>query len=239
MISFIVPAYNEERWIAPCLESVRAAMEKTDTSWEVIVVDDASTDSTAQIAERMGARVIRVARRQVSAVRNAGARAAQGQQLFFVDADTCANERAIGAALDALRAGAVGGGCVFKFDRPLPLWGRILYPIGAAVGRRIRLVGGCFLFCTRVAYEAAGGFSERLYSGEDMAFIQALKRVGRFVVPAPTVITSGRKFDVVGLGKAIFLLVKIAVGGRHLESRDRLDIIYGKGAAESREPRRD
>jgi hypothetical protein len=183
----------------------------------------------------MGARVIRVARRQVAAARNAGAREAQGEQLFFVDADTRANEWAVGAALDALRGGAAGGGCVFEFDRPLPLWGRILYPIGVAVARRIRLVGGCFLFCTRAAYAAAGGFSERLYAGEDLAFIRALKRVGRFVVPAPTVVTSGRKLDVIGTGERIRLLLKIAVGGWHVEKRDGLDFLYGKRSEQSRE----
>ena len=234
MISFIVPAHNEERWIGQCLGSIRTTMEKLGEPHEVVVVDDASTDSTAQIAEQMGARVIRVEHRHIAATRNAGAREARGEVFFFVDADTQANEQAVGAALDALRSGAAGGGCVFEFDRPLPLWGRIMYPIGVGVGRLIRWVGGCFLFCTREAYGATGGFSERLYAGEEIAFIRALKKVGRFVVLRPTVITSGRKLDVLGPWEAIPLLFAIAIRGPYVKKRDGLDFLYGKRAQDSK-----
>jgi glycosyltransferase involved in cell wall biosynthesis len=74
------------------------------------VVDDASTDSIAQIAQQMGARVIRVEHCHIAAIRNAGAREARGEVFFFVDADTQANEPAVGAALQALCSGAAGGG---------------------------------------------------------------------------------------------------------------------------------
>jgi glycosyltransferase involved in cell wall biosynthesis len=70
MISFIVPAHNEERWIGKCLGSIRTTMEKPGEPHEVVVVDDSSTDSTAQIAGQMGARVIRVEHRHISAARN-------------------------------------------------------------------------------------------------------------------------------------------------------------------------
>jgi len=234
MISFIIPAHNEELWIGKCLASIRSSMEKLGEAHEVIVVDDASTDSTPQIAEEMGARVIRVEHRRISATRNAGASAAQGKVFFFVDADTQANEWAVGAALDALRSGAAGGGCVFEFDRPLPLWGRIMYPVGVGIGRLIRWVGGCFLFCTREAYDASGGFSERLYAREDIAFIQALKRVGRFAVPKPTVVTSGRKLDVVGPWEAIRLLLALAIRSPRHKKKDGLDFLYGKRAQDCR-----
>jgi hypothetical protein len=54
------------------------------------------------------------------------------------------------------------------------------------------------VLCTREAYGAVGGFSESLYAGEDLAFVQALKKVGRFVVPKATVVTSARKLGVAG-----------------------------------------
>lgn len=127
MLSFIVPAYNEERWIGKCLSSIRTTMALVAEPYEVIVVDDASTDATSQIAQRIGARTLRVEHRKISAVRNAGAAAACGQVFFFVDADTQVNERVVSAALAVLRAGAAGGGCVFDFDGPTPLWGRICF----------------------------------------------------------------------------------------------------------------
>src|SRR5260221_11998151 len=127
MISFIVPAHNEERWIGRCLGSIRTTMAKLAEPYEIIVVDDASTDSTLQIAQQMGVRTIRVEHRKISAVRNAGARTACGEMLFFVDADTQVNERAVGAALAALRYGAAGGGGFFEPDDPTHFWGRIFH----------------------------------------------------------------------------------------------------------------
>jgi len=122
MLSFIVPAHNEELWIGKCLHSIRTTMEKGSEPYEVIVVDDASTDSTHQIAQQMGVRTVQVEHRKISAVRNAGARAACGELFFFVDADTQVNERAVSSALAVLRAGAAGGGCVVELDGPTPLW---------------------------------------------------------------------------------------------------------------------
>jgi glycosyltransferase involved in cell wall biosynthesis len=236
MISFIVPAHNEELWIGGCVGSIRTTMEKLGEPHEVIVVDDGSTDSTSQIAERMGARTIRVELRKISAVRNAGARLACGDVFFFVDADTQVNERAVSAALAVLRSGAAGGGCVFEFDGTIPLWGRIMHRIGVLGGRLIRWVGGCFLFCTRDAFVATGGFSEALHAGEDIAFCQALKKVGRFVVPKPTVVSSGRKLDVVGPWEVAGLVLRIALRGPRYENKWVLDILYGQRAQDCRRP---
>jgi glycosyltransferase involved in cell wall biosynthesis len=236
MISFIVPAHNEELWIGKCLGSIRTAMAALAEPYEVIVVDDASTDATPRIAGQMGARVIRVEYRKISAVRNAGARAAGGEVFFFVDADTQVNERAVGAALGALRAGAAGGGCVFDFDGPTPLWGRIILFFAVLAARVIRWVGGCFLFCTREAYRATGGFSESLYAGEDIAFVQALKKVGRFVVLKPKVVSSGRKLNVVGPWEVLGLMLTIALRGPRYENKMVLDILYGRRAEECKKP---
>ena len=236
MLSFIVPAHNEELWIGKCLASIGKTMETVAQPFEVIVVDDASTDSTHQIAQQMGVRILRVEHRKISAVRNAGARMACGEVFFFVDADTQVNERAVRAALAALRAGAAGGGCIPELDGPIPLWGRIIHFMACVIGRLIRWVGGCFLFCTREAYSATGGFSESLYAGEDIAFVQALKKVGRFVVLKPTVITSGRKLDVVGPWEVMGLMLRIAIRGPRYESKWVLDILYGRRAQDCRKP---
>ena len=236
MISFIIPAHNEELWIGKCLGSIGTAMEKLAEPYEIIVVDDASTDATTRIAEQMGARLIRVAHRKISAVRNAGARAATGEIFFFVDADTKANEQAVRAALVALRAGAAGGGCAPDLDGPVPVWGRIILSFSVAVGRLIRLVGGCFLFCTREAYEKTGGFSETLYAGEDIAFVRALKKVGRFVVPKPTIVTSGRKLAVAGPWEVLVLMFTIAIRGPHYDSKWVRDLLYGQRAQDCKKP---
>ena len=75
MLSVIVPAYNEELLIGRTLRALRAAGGALGQPFEVIVVDDASTDRTAAIAAEHGARVLSVHNRQIAATRNAGARA--------------------------------------------------------------------------------------------------------------------------------------------------------------------
>src|SRR5215216_6097227 len=102
MISFIVPAHNEEAWISRCLSAIHKAMATAALEYEVVVVDDASTDITASIAKQNGARVIAVAHRQISAARNAGARESRGDVLIFVDADTLVNAGVIRSAIRAI-----------------------------------------------------------------------------------------------------------------------------------------
>ena len=236
MLSFIVPAHNEERWIGQCLHSIRATMASVAEPYEVIVVDDASTDSTHQIAQQMGVRTLQVAHRKISAVRNAGAHAASGEIFFFVDADTQVNERAVRGALCALREGAAGGGCLIDLDGPTPVWGRIILFLAVPMARLIQWAGGCFQFCTREAFNTTGGFSENLYAGEDIAFCQALKKAGRFVVLKPRVITSGRKLNVVSPWELMVLMLTIALRGPRYESKWILDILYGQRAQDSKKP---
>ena len=149
---------------------------------------------------------------------------------------TQVNERAVSAALTALPFGAADGGCVIDLDGPTPLSGRIILFFAVLIARLIRWVGGCFLFCTREAYSATGGFSESLFAGEDIAFVQALKKVGRFVVLKPTVVTSGRKLHVVGPWEVLALMLMIAIRGAPYESKWVLDILYGRRAQDCRRP---
>src|SRR5262245_46069101 len=120
MISFVVPAHNEEHYLARTLAAIHTAARDVGEPYEVIVVNDASTDRTAAIAREHGARVLDVHNRHIAATRNAGAREARGDILFFVDADTQPNPSVVRAGLRALAQGAVGGGCVFQYDGWIP-----------------------------------------------------------------------------------------------------------------------
>src|SRR5258708_39451558 len=109
MISFVVPAYNEELELTSTLEAIRAAASGAALPWEIIVVDDASTDATPEIAEQAGARVVSINRFQIAAARNAVSRAARGEYLFFVDADTRINRTHVTEAMNALEASYASG----------------------------------------------------------------------------------------------------------------------------------
>ena len=109
MISFIVPAFNEELELPSTLTAIRSAATVAGQEYEIVVVDDASTDATVEVAKNFGVEVVSIDRRQIAAARNAGAHAARGDILFFVDADTRINARHIVDAIAALKAGGAGG----------------------------------------------------------------------------------------------------------------------------------
>jgi len=86
MISVVVPALNEEEWIASCIESLTS---QSYDDYELIVVDGGSSDRTVELAEQYADRVI-VYKGPVGAARNLGARSSRGEILAFMDADTIA-----------------------------------------------------------------------------------------------------------------------------------------------------
>ena len=196
MISFIVPAHNEQACLGRTLHAIHESARAVGQPYEILVVDDASTDSTAEIARQNGARVVSVNHRQIAATRNSGGRAAKGDRLFFIDADTTINARAVAAALRAMDKGAVGGGgpTWIDWNEPVPLYIRLIAMMGLFAVKLLRFSGGAFMFSTRAAFEASGGFSEKLFWGEEASFVLALKRHGKFVGLTEHVLTSGRRF---------------------------------------------
>ncbi len=100
-VTVVVPAYNEEGAIASQIENVRAVMERSARPWELIVVDDGSTDATASQAEQTGARLIRLGRnRGYGAALKAGIAAAQHEFIVITDADGTYPSEAIPALLE-------------------------------------------------------------------------------------------------------------------------------------------
>lgn len=236
MISFIVPAYNEELEIASTIAAIRgAAAAGTKQPHEIIVVDDASTDSTVEVATRTGARVVSINRRQIAAARNAGAHAAQGETLFFVDADTRINRAHVVDAIAALEAGCAGGGARIIPDGLVPLWGRIFVRVFSSVYFGLNLGAGAFLFTTRRHFDATGGFDEQYFIGEEVYFSLALRKLGRFKVLPEPVLTSGRKLRMHSARKVLSQLFAIFIRGPGAaRSRARLDLWYdGKRETES------
>jgi glycosyltransferase involved in cell wall biosynthesis len=229
MISFIVPAHNEEALLGRTLSALHQSVRPLGEPYEIVVVDDASTDRTGEVALEHDVRVISVSHRQIAATRNAGAAAATGDVLIFVDADTTVTEPALRAAIDAVRHGAVGGGASVRFDAgPLPFYARVLEFLLPPVLRILRLAPGCFIFCTRQAYLAAGGFDEALYVTEEVGFAQRLKRQGRFVILREFVATSARKLRARSAFQLLWVGLRLAIGGGNsLRRRDGLEYWYG------------
>jgi glycosyltransferase involved in cell wall biosynthesis len=229
MWSFIVPAHDEAPLIGATLDAMHAAARECGVAHECIVVDDASTDDTAAVARAHGARVVPVAFRHIAATRNAGAAQSQGTRLCFVDADTRIDARVLRAAIQALDAGVVGGGCAVVLDGHVRWSLRILTRALMAVFRWTRVTPGCFLYCTREAFDAIGGFDTRWYAGEDVAFGRALSRIGRMHILREAVHTSDRKLRTFGYLDHLRLMARFALRGRRLlHSRDHLALWYDK-----------
>ena len=192
-LSFVIPAYNEEAVLAETLAALNRAARVVGKAFEVVVVADSCTDRTAEIAREHGARVVEVSHRQISKTRNAGAAAARGDRLIFVDADTHVTAEPIAAAISALAAGALGGGVRVRFDGRMPLWVRMLLGATTSALRGLRVAPGCFFFCRRADFEALGGFRGDVFAGEEVWLSFAFRRRGRFVALDEQVVTSSRK----------------------------------------------
>ncbi len=228
-ISFIIPAYNEEALIGATIDSIQAAIQEVGdqiTAYELIVVNDASTDRTTEIARDRGARVVDVVKRHIAAVRNAGAKAAMGEVFIFVDADTTLPAQTLQAALRELNNGAIGGGSNVRMDE-LPWFGWLYFQTFMVVWRLFRYAAGCFVFVRREAFTAVGGFDERYFAGEEMYLSKSLKRQGRFVVLREHVVSSGRKARIYGFtGMTIIALRMLIRGPKSWQRREGLELWY-------------
>lgn len=226
MISFVIPAYNEEHELPRTIAAIREAAE--DRPFEIIVVDDGSTDATTEVAERAGARVISINRRHIAAARNAGGRAAIGDVLFFVDADTRINQLHVDGVIEALKDGYSGGSARVAVEGFVPLWGRIFVRTFCALYFGLNFGAGAFLFTTRRNFEMISGFDEQYFIGEEVYFSVALRRLGRFKVLREPVLTSGRKLRLYPakriLRNSFGIIIRGPSGARSRGSR--LDLWY-------------
>ncbi len=238
-LSFIVPAHNEAVMIGGTLRALHRSARQIGEPYEVIVVDDASTDGTADIAREHGARVLPVDLRCIAAVRNAGARAAQGDLLVFVDADTLVRAETLAAMWEAVRGGAVGGGARVRMDVHDSPWALRAFVEGTCwLLFHAGVAGGCFLFARRAAFEAVGGFDERYYASEEIHFAMALRKRGRFAMIPAAVLSSGRKLRLFPGRELARQVFNVARGGlASVRRRDGLDFWYdGRRETADRRP---
>jgi glycosyltransferase involved in cell wall biosynthesis len=204
--SLVIPARNEALWLPLLLDSVEAARTRYwlgPDAVEVIVSDNVSTDETAAIAERRGSRVVRVEKRVIGAVRNGGGRAASGEILAFVDADSRIHPETFNVIDRCLESGRVVGGAtgvsMERFSLGIAAAYALLLPLVWSVGMDTGVV-----FCRRADYEAVGGYREDIRFAEDVDFLWKLRRLGKargqkLARPrGAKAITSTRKFDEYG-----------------------------------------
>jgi len=203
--SLIIPAYNEERLLPRLLDSVevaRAAYAQADAV-EIIVADNMSTDRTVEIARTRGCRVASVEKRVIAAARNGGARVAQGEIVAFIDADSQVHPQTFVEIDRALATGrCVGGATGVRMER----WSLGIAVTYAMIIPMVLLTGmdAGVAFCRKQDFDALGGYDESLLLAEDVAFLWALRKLGKqrgqrlMRVTRAKAIASTRKFDEFG-----------------------------------------
>ncbi|ROT98390.1 glycosyltransferase [Marinobacter sp. R17] len=166
-VAIIVPAYNEEKYIGACLESLLNLKYPKDKV-EILVVDNGSADRTVNIAASYGVKVLKKENTKVGGVRNFGVASSSSEIVAFIDADCVAKEGWLSTAvnwLDNPKVGAVGG--VYNL-RVRPSWVEKAWVLGTRTTDTPTktLPGGSFLM-RRALFEELGGFDSNINAGED------------------------------------------------------------------------
>lgn len=178
--SFVIPAFNEERYLPRLLDSIDVARDRWRDGRddvEVIVGDNASTDRTAAIAQERGARVAHVEQRVIGAARNGGAAIARGNVLLFVDADMRVHPETLNvidaAFTDRVVAGTTGI-TPERWSLGFALTYAVIVPMVWAMAMDTGVV-----FCRRADFETIGGYDSSRLFAEDVDFLFRLRRLGR------------------------------------------------------------
>ncbi|MDK2743425.1 MAG: glycosyltransferase [Nitrospira sp.] len=181
-LSIVIPAFNEARLIERCLQSVSesvAANRAPRFASSIIVVDNNSTDNTAELARQAGAQVVFEPINQIGRARNAGAAHATGDWLLFLDADSLLSPGLLADILRVIEGGKhVGCGSTLRMDG-LPWWAHLTLRIWTGASILCRWAAGALVVCRRDAFQEVGGFDQTLYALDEISLSKQLKRWGR------------------------------------------------------------
>ncbi|MCS7240703.1 MAG: glycosyltransferase family 2 protein [Candidatus Bipolaricaulota bacterium] len=216
VITVVVPVLNEEAHLEGCLRSLRA---QTFRDYELVVVDNGSTDASVHIAQRYADRVLYEPKVGPDLARHRGFVEARTELLASADADTIYPpdwlERLV-HTLEKKNVVGVFGPLGFKESSHIPrqleilgytLLAFLMYPLG------VPLAGASNFGCRKSAYLAVGGFPPLAHlANADFRLARRLRRVGRVVfVPALRAYTSNRTFVELGVWRAVLHTLRIWV----------------------------
>jgi rSAM/selenodomain-associated transferase 2 len=204
-LSIIVPVLDEARTIQAALEDLQALRR---AGVELIVADGASRDATASLATPLADRVIAAPRGRASQM-NAGARAARGDILLFLHADTTLAPGTVDAMLARLDAEGRDWG---RFDVAIAGADPLLALVALLMNARSRATGVATgdqaIFVRRAAFEAVGGFPA-IPLMEDVALCKTLRRRSRPLCLRERVVTSARRWERHGTLRTIVLMWRL------------------------------
>jgi glycosyltransferase involved in cell wall biosynthesis len=210
-LSVVVPAYNEADFLADTLESIRASREdllrSTGVDAEIVVVDDQSSDGTGLIGASLADQLVLGPRTTIGSARNAGAAAASGATLVFIDADTQIDRGVLFAISRAVGNGACAGSirATYESDRPLV---RVLLRFWDWYAPRRSITQGVCQFFDRSLFESLGGYRPDLRMAEDTDLyhraMSGRERTAFVSISDVSVYPSMRRYDQGSVGKLWF-----------------------------------
>ncbi len=235
-LSIIIPAFNEERLIMHCLDSVAeslAANQKPGFTAEVIVVDNNSTDKTAELATQAGAKVVFEPINQIGRARNSGATVATGEWLLFVDADSLLNPGMVADILNMIESGQyVGCGSVMHMP-DLPWWGKAAIQLWTVFSVVFHWASGALVVCRADAFREVGGFNQELFAADEIDLSQLLKKWGRkhglkfTILTRHPLVTSPRKVQLYSGWEIVSQILRVIFSPRRsLQDKKKLPIWY-------------
>lgn len=188
MLSIIIPACNEEKYIEATLKSIKNQHFK---KYEIIVVCNGCTDSTFKIAKKYTPKVFNLKEANVSKARNFGASKAKYNKLIFLDADIQITENTL-STISKMNC--------FGICKALPDKNKFSYILLMKIKNIINRTGRStgLIFCNKNVFQKVQGFNEVSKIGEDTEFIQKCKKYKTFKFANTYVINSMRRFDKLG-----------------------------------------
>lgn len=200
MISVIIPAYNEEKLISPCLESVKNQSYKAP--YEIIVVDNNSIDKTVEITKKYNVKVVGEKQQGVIFAKQKGLMSAKGDIVAILDADSIAPPNWLNQISQSLTASAVvavaGPFKIYDGPKYHQLTGEVLQKIAyffyCLLGHPIHVCGGNIAYRKETAL-SFGGYDISKHAGEDeFGILEKLLKCGKVVFnPKMVIKTSGRR----------------------------------------------
>lgn len=189
-VTIVIPAYNEELSISECLKSLKN--QDYSGPYEIVVIDNASSDATASIAKHFSAKVTYEGKRGYNFAIKRGFDEAEGEIIACTDADSIVPRNWLSKLVKHFEdPGVVGCGGVFRFADG-PLWLRLV----GEFGRCNYHIAGANMAVRRSAYQHIGGFSPDVNQGADVDLDRRLRKIGTVIIDRKIVTaTSSRRFQ--------------------------------------------
>jgi glycosyltransferase involved in cell wall biosynthesis len=236
-VSVVLPAFNEEKLLPAALAAVKAAASAFTSrgwEWECVVCDNNSTDGTAAVARAGGATVVFEPVNQIGRARDAGARAATGEWLVFIDADSTPSAELFASIANRIAEGrALGGGSTVELEPGTPRYARFVCGLWNLWSRLAGWAAGSCVWVEAAAFRAVGGFGTEYYAGEEVFLSRRLKSLARrsgrrfLILSDHPLRTSSRKLKLYTLTEAgRFFFRMLFTAGRAAKRPDACHIWY-------------